>query len=155
MRTMLLSFKPNVYDKILYGEKIFEHRKRFPDEPIIAYMYISKPVKAISGICYLNNRHLLSDWEKTFANDSAALSRIQRYKNLYTYAMEITEFQETEKIHLSDLKNHFPDFIVPQSYYYLDNRPLLLKYIQENTIFKGKIIKNNFSKIEASSICIN
>lgn len=35
MRKMLLSFKPEVYEKIKSGKKIFEHRRNFPDEPII------------------------------------------------------------------------------------------------------------------------
>lgn len=39
MRKMLLSFKPAIYDKIHEGIKIYEHRRNFPDEPILAYMY--------------------------------------------------------------------------------------------------------------------
>ena len=63
MRKMLLSFKPSVYDKIYAGIKIFEHRRNFPNEPIMAYMYVSKPVRAITGIVMLDNRHKLSYWE--------------------------------------------------------------------------------------------
>lgn len=50
---MLLSFRPDVYEKIKSGVKIFEHRRNFPDEPIMAYMYVSSPVKAITGVVYL------------------------------------------------------------------------------------------------------
>lgn len=50
LRKMLLSFRPDVYEKIKSGLKIFEHRRNFPDEPIMAYMYVSSPVKAITGI---------------------------------------------------------------------------------------------------------
>lgn len=59
---MLLSFRPDVYEKIKSGLKIFEHRRNFPDEPIMAYMYVSSPVKAITGVVYLGKRHCLSDW---------------------------------------------------------------------------------------------
>lgn len=76
MRKMLLSFKPDVYNKIYTGIKIFEHRRNFPDEPIMAYMYVSKPVRAITGIVILNNRHRLIDWENEFNNDKQALKRI-------------------------------------------------------------------------------
>lgn len=55
MRKMLLSFKPEVYDKIKAGVKIFEHRRNFPNEPIMAYMYVSSPIKAVTGIVYLDN----------------------------------------------------------------------------------------------------
>ena len=62
LRKMLLSFRPDVYEKIKSGVKIFEHRRNFPDEPIMAYMYVSSPVKAITGVVYLGKRHCLSDW---------------------------------------------------------------------------------------------
>ena len=42
--------------KILSGKKIYEHRRAFPNENIIAYMYISRPIQQISGILYLENR---------------------------------------------------------------------------------------------------
>lgn len=35
MRKMLLSFRPDVYEKIKSGVKIFEHKRNFPEEPII------------------------------------------------------------------------------------------------------------------------
>lgn len=56
MRKMLLSFKADVYEKVLSGEKIFEHRKVFPNEPVKAYLYVSNPKKAITGIMYLENK---------------------------------------------------------------------------------------------------
>ena len=63
---MLLSFRPDVYEKIKSGVKIFEHRRNFPDEPIMAYMYVSSPVKAITGVVYLGKRHCLSDWMEDY-----------------------------------------------------------------------------------------
>lgn len=63
---MLLSFKPEVYVKIKAGVKFFEYRRNFPDEPVMAYMYVSSPVKAITGIVYLGKRHLLSNWKEEF-----------------------------------------------------------------------------------------
>lgn len=56
MRKMLLSFKADVYKKVLSGEKTYEHRKVFLNEPIEAYLYVSAPVKAIVGIMHLDNR---------------------------------------------------------------------------------------------------
>ena len=95
MRKMLLSFKPEVYEKIKTGKKKFEHRRNFPDEPIMAYMYVSAPVKAITGILYLGKRHLLSNWHEEFKDDKDAVARIEKYQESYRYAMEIDEFQET------------------------------------------------------------
>ena len=154
MRKMLLSFKPSVYDKIYAGIKIFEHRRNFPNEPIMAYMYVSKPVRAITGIVMLDNRHKLSDWENDFNADSDAVARIQEYQKFYRYAMEITEFQETNSISLDDLKKDIDGFVVPQSYIYLDNNPRLLKYIEERIIRNGLEIKHDFSNITSDQICV-
>ena len=95
MRKMLLSFKPEVYEKIKSGKKKFEHRRNFPDEPIMAYMYVSAPVKAITGIVYLGKRHLISDWKEEFKEDKDAIARIEKYQESYRYAMEFDEFQDS------------------------------------------------------------
>lgn len=155
MRKMLLSFKPHVYKKIYEGVKIFEHRRNFPNEPIMAYMYVSKPVRAITGIVYLSNRHVLNDWEREFSYDSQAVQRIEDYKKSYRYAMEIVEFQETNKNSLDELKMDLPNFVVPQSYIYLDNNTKLLKYIDENIVEQGKNIKHDFSIITSNQICVH
>ena len=47
MRTMLLSFKPEWYNRIKEGSKIFEYRRTFPDEEILAYMYVSRDRKSV------------------------------------------------------------------------------------------------------------
>lgn len=44
VRTMLLSLREDVYKKVLSGEKIYEHRKVFPDKHVKAYIYVSSPM---------------------------------------------------------------------------------------------------------------
>ena len=155
MRKMLLSFKPNVYEKIYNGIKIFEHRRNFPDEPIMAYMYVSKPVRAITGIVYLSNRHVISEWKEEFKEDAKAVERIEGYEKSYRYAMEILEFQETTEIGLDDLKRDVPNFVAPQSYIYLDNNLSLLEYIENKLQYKGVNVKNDFSVITSDQVCVN
>ncbi len=155
MRIMLLSFKPEIYEKIYTGIKIFEHRRNFPDESIKAYMYVSKPVRAIKGIVYLNNRHIITDWEKDFSFDPNAINRIKEYEKSYRYAMEISGFKETTEISLDDIKSDFPKFVVPQSYIYLDNKPELLQYIESKIEIKGKNIKHDFSYVTSEQICVH
>ena len=41
MRTMLLSLRPDVFDNVASGNKIYEHRKVFPDELIKAYVFVN------------------------------------------------------------------------------------------------------------------
>lgn len=151
---MLLSFKPEVYEKIKSGKKKFEHRRNFPDEPIMAYMYVSAPVKAITGIVYLGKRHLLSDWKEEFKEDKDAIARIEKYEKSYRYAMEIEKFQETTEISLEDLRRDVPGFVAPQMYIYLDNSDLL-QYIENSLKRKTVNIKHKFDEICANQICIH
>lgn len=154
MRKMLLSFKPEVYKKIKAGIKIFEHRRNFPDEPIMAYMYVSSPVKAITGIVYLANRRNLSQWKEEYRYDSEAVERIESYEKSYRYAMEILEFQETSEISLDELRKTVPGFVAPQMYIYLDNTDLL-QYIEKVIEYREINVKNNFDKINGTQICIH
>lgn len=154
MRTMLLSFKADVYNRVISGEKIYEHRKVFPDEPVLAYLYISAPVKAISGIMKLENKTSIESWKEKYSYDIDAVSRINSYLEHHKYAMEITEFQETNSITLEKLRVDLPGFVVPQMYYYIDDSKLL-NYLEKNLKPMGKKIVHDFSNISSDLICKN
>ena len=98
MRKMLLSFKADVFQRVLSGEKIYEHRRVFPDEPIEAYLYVSAPVKAIVGIMHLEHKTDIESWKEKYKYDEAALHRIDEYLKHHQYAMEIKDFQNTNEI---------------------------------------------------------
>lgn len=156
MRKMLLSFRPDVYEKIKSGVKIFEHRRNFPDEPIMAYMYVSSPMKAITGVVYLGKRHCLSDWLEYYKEDSNAVTRIKEYMETYhyRYAMEIDSFQETSQISLDDLRENIPGFVAPQMYIYLDGTELL-EYIESNLKMTDLQVEHSFERIEACQVCVH
>ena len=59
----------------------------------------------------------------------------------------------TSEISLVDLKNYLNKFIIPESYYYLDNFTDLDKYIKSNIEFTGEIVENNFKVIDENDIC--
>lgn len=147
LRKMLLSFRPDVYEKIKSGLKIFEHRRNFPDEPVMAYMYVSSPVKAITGVVYLGKRHCLSDWLEYYKEDSNAVTRIKEYMETYhyRYAMEIDRFQETSQISLDDLRKNVPGFVAPQMYIYLDGTELL-EYIESNLKMTDLQVEHSFER---------
>jgi len=144
VRKMLLSFKPEVYEKIKSGKKKFEHRRNFPDEPI----------KAIKGIVYLGKRHLLSDWREEFKNDKAAVVRIEKYQELYRYAMEINEFQETTEISLGALRRDVSGFVAPQMYIYLDGTELL-DYIENKIENLDGCTVHDYSVIKSNEVCVH
>lgn len=156
MRNMLISFKPEVFEKLATGKKVFEHRRVFPAEPIRAYIYVSRPVQAIKGIVYLGNRTYLEDWKEKYAYDSEAIKRIDNYiKNEgYKVVMEVQGFQDTSSISLKRLREIFPNFLIPQMYYYLDDTPLL-EYLQNNLINEGSLVEHDFSNVISEIICVN
>ncbi len=104
MRRILLSFKADVYKKLLSGEKIYEHRKVFPDGPIEAYLYVSAPVKAIAGIIHFGEKYSLKQWRLQYSSDPDTVARIDEYLKQNRFAMEILDFQDTEEIPLEKCK---------------------------------------------------
>lgn len=154
MRTMLLSLKPEVFQNVQSGKKIYEHRKVFPDEPVKAYIYISKPIQALAGIIYLGNKINIEYWKEKYKEDIDAQIRIEDYLKHYKVAMEIQKFQNTSSITLVDIKKVFPNFLIPQMYYYLDNHPLL-HYLEDNLVPIGKPITHTFENITSDQICVH
>lgn len=152
MRKMLLSFKADVYKRVLSGEKIFEHRKVFPDEPIMAYLYVSSPKQVITGKMILTNKEYLEDWKDKYKDDVELVDRINEYLKQHKCVMQIIEFQETSEIKLSQLRLDIEGFVVPQMYYYLDGTPLL-EYIENNLEEREIRWKHNFERIDKKYIC--
>lgn len=152
MRTMLLSFKADVYKKVISGEKIYEHRKVFPNEPIKAYLYVSNPVKSITGVMYLNNRVEIENWKSIYSYDKAVSKRIDDFLRCYKYAIQITKFEETSAILLNQLRIDVPGFVVPQMYYFIDDTPLK-GYLEKHLRFTGKVISHDFIDIKSEQIC--
>lgn len=154
MRTVLLSLKPEVFQNVLSGKKIYEHRRVFPDGPVIAYIYISRPVQAIASILYLGNKKEIIEWKETYKYDSAAQERIDEYLKHHKVAMEIQKFQNTSSISLENIKKVFPDFLIPQMYYYLDDHPLL-QYLKDNLEPIGEPITHTFENITSDQVCVH
>ena len=154
MRTMLLSLREDVYRRILSGEKIYEHRKAFPDEPVKAYIYVSNPMKSICGIMYLSNKTSLYDWKEKFKDDEEAIKRIDKYLESYKYVMEINRFENTNAISLETLRKNLKKFIVPQMYYFIEDTELL-KYLEKNLIKDGFAVTHSYDNISSDMICKN
>lgn len=154
MRTMLLSLKPDIFELIRNGKKIFEYRHQFYTEPVGAYLYISKPIQKIVGYIEFDKRIELKDWKEMYKNNADVSRRINDYLSRnYKYAMPINKFKMTTEIPLSDLRNDLEKFIIPESYYYLDNFIELKEYIEKNIVFTNEVVENNFQIIQDEDIC--
>ena len=152
MKKMLLSFKADVFQRVLSGEKLYEHRRVFPLEPVEAYLYVSNPIKSIVGIMHLENRTEIENWKKKYSYDKETIKLIYEYLKYYKYAMEIKDFQNTNRISLYTLRQELTRFIVPQMYYFIDDSELL-EYLQLNLLPIGEKIQHDFSNIQSSKIC--
>ncbi|MCC0647269.1 hypothetical protein [Clostridioides sp. ZZV15-6598] len=149
----VMSFWPNIYYKIISQTKLVEYRRCFPKKCTYAYMYISKPVKAICGIIYFSNKHSLSDWKEEYSSNPEILSRIHDYSKQYRYGMEIEGIQLIIPITLDMLRTNVNNFVAPQSYLLLENNVELSEYIKNNTFFIGERINNNLNNIFPDHIC--
>lgn len=148
-----MSFWPSIFQKIKCQEKIIEYRRRFPSNCTVAYMYISKPIKAICGIIYFGNIHSISDWKEEYKDNIQVTNRIAEFNISYCYGAEIAGFQEIVPIALNDLRKNVPNFVAPQSYLLLENNKILKDYIDANTVFIGDRIQNDSSNIFPEHIC--
>lgn len=138
---------------MLSREKIYEHRRFFPNEPVTAYIYISRPVQALAGILYLDNKVNIEDWKEKYLYDPATLKRIDKYLKHHIVAMEIKKFQNTTQIPLAEIRKEFPDFLIPKMYYYLDDLPLL-DYLRQHQKEVGQLITHGFENITSDKICV-
>ncbi len=148
-----MSFWPSIYEKIVDQIKLIEYRRCFPKDCSYAYMYVSKPVKAICGIIYFGDKHSLADWETTYSSNSNILSRIKEFSTNYRFGMEIVGIQKIEPLTLDMLRTNVPNFVAPQSYLLLENNQDLSDYITKNTRFVGERINNNLCDIFPEHIC--
>lgn len=153
MKTILLSLNPGVFQNVQSGKKIYEHRRVFPNEPVKAYIYISRPIQALSGIMYLGNKVYIEEWKEKYKEDADVQIRIEDYLKHHKVTMEIQRFQNTSLIELMDLKTDFPNFLIPQMYYYLDDHPLL-QYLENNLVPIGEPITHTFENIKSEQICV-
>lgn len=147
----LMSFWPQVYKRILDGEKLLEYRRVFPKNCKYSFMYISSPVKAICGIIYFDDVLYLDDLMEKY--DEQTDSRIGNYLDKYHYAGTIKAIQRIKPITLEQLRKGVPHFTAPQSYLYLDNFPLLKDFIFENLILDGDIITNHLEAVLPDQLC--
>ena len=153
MRTMLLSFKPEWYNRIKDGSKIFEYRRTFPDEEILAYMYVSSPMKMIVGKIHLGRKIDINVWKDKYKDDLEVCDRIDEFLTRHTYAMPVLSFQMTNEIDLETLRKFKSDFVCPQMYYYLEKYPDLFEFIKNNATDIGELKVNSFENIEKEDIC--
>lgn len=129
MKTIFLSFDMKWYLPLYDGRKKYEHRKRFCEEPVRAFIYLGKPIQAIVAEIGLGERENICDWQEKYIDDEIVIQRINDLKKRNNYGMKVLWFKEIVPIELADIQEIFLDFRVPRSYIVLENKKELLKWL--------------------------
>lgn len=136
--SILLSLKEKYFNEIKSGIKRYEYRKRYVDMPSVAYIYCSSPTKAIKGIIKFDTPIIgtpeeISDISERETGEGALTAEYLKGKEK-GYAIPVISWEEIEPVTLSTLKHDIPNFIPPQSYYRLDNKPKLHQYLESKRL---------------------
>lgn len=126
---IVLSLHPEPYERILSGEKTYEYRTRFRKRPTIAFIYVTSPVKCISGIIRFGTPLIASPEEigriaeqQKPGNGKSVTEYLSKYNQ--GYAIPIHKVIKITPVPLASLQSEF-GFTPPQAYLYLkNNRPL-------------------------------
>jgi predicted transcriptional regulator len=122
---LFISVKPEFAEKIISKEKKIELRTVKPNVEAGSYIiiYASSPVKSVIGFGIIQQiiettpREMWVNYSNLLGIDK---SRFNEYYNGKQKAIgiKIKEVQEITPMHLSDLRDKFPDFQPPQIYRY-------------------------------------
>lgn len=132
--TVLMSLREEYFNAMVKGTKRFEYRTRYLKDRSSAYIYISKTKKSIVakiefGEPIIGNAReiaLLAEKEEPGCYDSI----LEYLYNDVGYAIPVESITSIEELTLAELKERFPNFVVPQSYYILDKKPELFDFLE-------------------------
>lgn len=154
MRTILLSFDEKWYPVLKSGEKIFENRRKFCNEEVRAFLYLGKPRQQIVAEIGLGKRKLLEDWLQQYQEEKEVADRISDFMRRNKFAMKVLWFKEIEPINIIEVQALFPELKIPISFHFLDKKPDVLKWLDDNKHYTGYQIENDFSNVGRDNICV-
>ncbi|MEI6287328.1 MAG: hypothetical protein WCP79_12555 [Bacillota bacterium] len=139
---ILISLLEQPFKDIVSGKKIFEYRTRYSKVPTTAFIYVSRTLRQICGIVDFDSpiigtsEEICALAEKHQPGSSANL--MAYFKNGIGYAIPVKSVRLIETVDLFSLRKLFPGFVAPQSYYLLNNKPELLKYLLSLPMIKRR-----------------
>ena len=125
---LILSLKPHFADAILAGAKTVELRRIRPriDVPATVLVYASSPVKALVGTCTVlkvESLSLADLWSHHKSQIGLNYNEFRRYFAGLSVGIGLTLSSAkplSQKIPLTDLREHYQGFRPPQSFAYID-----------------------------------
>lgn len=132
---VLLTIRRPCFQQIVSGVKKYEFRRRYVNQPSIAFVYVPTPVQAIRSVIQFGQP--IVDSVEALANlaeadQSGAGNLVKEYfvGQERGVAVPIIHTREIKPISLYEIKKRFPVFAPPKAYIKLDNKPELLHYLQ-------------------------
>ncbi|WP_091741199.1 hypothetical protein [Marininema mesophilum] len=131
---MLLSIRPQPFNDIKREIKRYEYRRKFVNEPVNAFLYVSSPIKSLCGYV---------EFGQPIVGSVEKISRIAENEvpgwgeGVVSYlagldqgvAVPINFFKEIEPISLEELRRGYSWFTAPQLYLRLKNKPDFLTFL--------------------------
>lgn len=143
---VLISMKPDYAKRIFSGRKKYEFRRRRPafGEKSLLIVYSSTPERSILG--HFIGLEILEDkplrlWSMVKSEAGMSLLDYRSYfcGTDFGYAIKVSEPTKwAMPLTLSRIRQRFPKFMPPQSYYYLMTKNKLLQFLANHV---GKVVK--------------
>lgn len=134
MKHYMISLKDRYFNKIIDGTKSFEFRRVFTkslEKPFLCVIYVSSPIQAVCGIVY---------FDKPIKESIKKILKLAKEAN-YPFLKSVEEYFEGKEegfvlpvkkawafkkpICLRELREVYPNFRPPQSFYCLENEQFL------------------------------
>ena len=153
-KEIFLSFSPKWYNPLEEGSKKFEYRRRFCNEGVLAYIYLSYPIQKVVAKIKFGKKVPLETWKEKYSNNKEVLTRINDYLLRNKYVIPIMSFQKIKPISLNEIRESLPSFNPPMSYMYIKEKSKLQQLLECQEPEKQKIT-HSFKDIELNSICVD
>ena len=128
-REIMISLHEKWHSAILAGEKKFEFRRTFINEPCTAYVYVSGRIRGVAAVAELAAPIAGSPAEVVERVSSGATAEsLRAYYGQRTrvYAIPISRYELIPVVSLDDLRRAQPRFQPPQSYIFIDRNPTVM-----------------------------
>ena len=156
MKEIFLSFKPKYFKPLLYGMKKYEYRKRFCNEDVRAYLYLSDSKKEVIGYMDLLKPLRIDCIKDSLHAYPDTLKRVEHYiQKRDIYAIPIKNLVLFKKpLTLAEIRKIIPNFMPPQMYYILENN-LGLKDLLKKQELDYKVFEHNHSDIYYDNLAMS
>ncbi len=156
MKEIFLSFRPEYFKPLLYGIKKYEYRKRFCNEEVKAYLYLSGKSRRVVGIMELGKPIRLDLTRSKYLNYSETLKRVDKYilkRDIYAIPIKSLILFDNP-ISLNEIRQQIPGFMPPQMYFVLDNHPKL-KILLERQLLNRKVFIHQHDEIYYENLAMS